>query len=81
MTSQSEVKAEISRRRSQSQRLLEAFRKHGELTTRDLQRIGTGVSSRVHELRSENHKIVTVYEKPGLYRYIYIGEFPADGAQ
>jgi len=71
---QAEVRQEINRRKSQTARMLEAFQKYGELTTRDLQRIGTGCSSRLHTLRSEGHKIVAVYVKPGFYRYVYLGQ-------
>lgn len=74
MTTQTEVKLEINRRKSQTARLLEAFIKEGELTTKDLMRIGTGVSSRIHELREEGHKIVVVRERQGYYRYIYLGQ-------
>jgi hypothetical protein len=54
--------------------MLEAFREKGELTTADLQRIGTGCSSRLHTLREDGHKILAIYEKPGLYRYVYLGQ-------
>ena len=73
-----EVKMEIDRRKSQTGRLLDAFKKHGELTTRDLMRIGTGVSSRLHELRREGHKIVCQKEHEGYYRYTYIGQVDVD---
>lgn len=69
-----DVRAEFERRKSQTQRLLEAFKEKGELTTRDLMRIGTGCSSRVYELRKEGHQILALYEKPGMYRYIYKGQ-------
>lgn len=73
MTTQIDVRKEMNRRKSQTARLLEQFKKHGELTTKDLMRIGTGVSSRLHELRSDGHKIVCVRERENFYRYVYIG--------
>jgi hypothetical protein len=76
---QTDVRTEINRRRSQTAQLLESFKKHGELTTKDLMQIGTGCSSRLHELRSEGHKIVATRDGPGLYRYIYIAQFPVEG--
>lgn len=65
---------ELKRRQSQTARLLFAFKNYGELTTADLQHIGTGCSSRIHELRKEGHIITALYEKPGLFRYIYKGQ-------
>lgn len=69
-----DIRKEMERRKSQTQRLLEAFKQRGELTTADLQRIGTGCSSRLKTLRKEGHIILAVYEKPGLWRYIYKGQ-------
>lgn len=69
-----DVRAEMARRKSQEQRMLEQFKEKGELTTRDLQRIGTGCSSRLHTLRKEGHVITAIYDKPGLYRYVYLGQ-------
>lgn len=80
MTTQAEVRREIDRRKSQTARLLEAFQQHGELTTKDLMRIGTGVSSRIFELRSEGYKIVSMREREGSYRYIYFGLIAEDDA-
>lgn len=71
---QPDLKQEFERRKSQTQKMLEAFQKYGELTTVDLMRIGTGCSSRLNELRREGHAIVAQYEKRGLYRYIYLGQ-------
>lgn len=65
---------ELERRKSQTARLLSEFKRRGTLTTEDLQRIGTGCSSRVHELRKEGHEIVAIYEKPGMFRYVYKGQ-------
>ena len=71
---QADLRVEMQRRKSQSQRLLEAFKKRRVLTTRDLNRIGTGCSSRIHELRKEGHLIVAVYERPGMFSYHYKGQ-------
>jgi hypothetical protein len=64
----------MKRRKNRRLTLLESFKKHGELTTHDLRFFGTGVSSRIHELREDGHVIVPTYERPGLYRYIYKGK-------
>jgi hypothetical protein len=69
-----DIRAEFDRRKSQTARLLAQFKKQGELNTADLQRIGTGCSSRIHELRKEGHIIVPTYEKPGMWRYVYLGQ-------
>ena len=69
-----DIKSEMLRRKSQTQKMLEAFRENGELTTRDLMRIGTGCSTRLHTLRRKGHVIVAQYERPGSWRYIYLGQ-------
>ena len=67
-----EMKREMSRRKSQRMRLLEAFRKEGELTTKEIIRLtGSGVSSRIHELRDDGYKIVTVHDGDHKYRYVF----------
>ena len=68
-----DYKKELKRRQSQTARILHLFKEHGELNTADLQRVGTGCSSRVNELRREGHAIVAIYEKPGMWRYVYLG--------
>ena len=75
---QAEMKLEFARRKSQTAQMLEAFKTNGELTTADLMKIGTGCSSRLKTLRNEGHVILAQYEKPGLYRYIYLGEKSED---
>lgn len=69
-----DLRAEMARRKSQRQKMLEQFKEHGELTTADLMRIGTGCSSRLHELRKDGHKILAIYEQPGVFRYVYKGK-------
>ena len=67
------LREEMKRRASRKMTLLQMFKINGELNTHDLQQFGTGVSSRIFELRKEGHVIVQRYEKPGLYRYVYLG--------
>lgn len=69
-----DLRAEMQRRKGQRLTMLEQFKRHGELTTKDLMRIGTGCSSRLRELRDDGHVIVAVYLKPGMWRYIYKGK-------
>jgi hypothetical protein len=65
---------ELKRRQSQTARLLQMFKECKTLTTADIQAIGTGCSSRVHELRKEGHVITAIYVKPGMFRYVYKGQ-------
>lgn len=70
-----DLRAEMKRRNTTKESMLRAFKKEGELTTKDLiRRFGTGCSSRLHELRELGHSIVTTRESPSLYRYTYLGE-------
>lgn len=73
MTTHEEIKKEMARRKSQTARLLDAFKQHGELTTKDLMRIGTGVSSRLHTLRKEGWKIVAIRDHDQFFRYKFLG--------
>jgi len=68
------IRSEKEQQKSRRQTMLRAFKKNGELTTRDLNKFGTGCSSRLKELRKEGHKIVTTYIAPGQYRYVYLGD-------
>jgi len=68
-----DIKTEMNRRKSRRQTMLAAFKLKGELSTKDLLNYGPGLSSRLHELRKDGHSIVTIYEKPGYYRYVYLG--------
>ncbi len=69
-----ELQREMERRRGKRQSMLRMFQKDGEITTREMIRhFGTGCSSRLHELR-EVYDILTVYEKPGVYRYVFRGK-------
>jgi hypothetical protein len=69
-----DMRAEFKRRYTLRNTMLRSFEANGQLTTRDLNRFGTGCSSRLNELRREGHKIVAQYEKPGEYTYTYIGK-------
>lgn len=69
-----DLRAEMARRKSQRQKMLEQFERYGELTTKDLVRIGSGCSSRLHELRKDGYVIIPIYEKPGLWRYVFKGK-------
>jgi len=68
-----DLKTELMRRKNNTARMLLAFKRYGELTTKDLLTFGPGMSSRLHELRVEGHKITAIYERPGFYRYVYKG--------
>lgn len=68
-----DMRAEMERRSTMEAKMLLAFQTQGELTTADLQRFGTGCSSRLFALRREGHVIAATYIKPGLYRYVYLG--------
>lgn len=71
-----DVRTEIDRRKSQSQRILELLKKMptGSLTNVDLQKIAFNYTMRVSELRKDGHKIQSEYWKPGVYRYFYKGQ-------
>lgn len=72
---QPDMREEMKRRISKRQTLLRTFQQRGELTTAEIMSsYGTGVSSRIHELRNQGHVIIAQYEKPGLYRYVYMGK-------
>jgi hypothetical protein len=72
-TVKEDLQAEMKRRATAKRRLLSQFEVNGTLTTKDLAHFGTGVSSRIHELRKSGHVIVASYEAPGMYSYTYIG--------
>lgn len=76
---QLDLKEEMKRRNNRRASMLRAFQREGELTTKELNRFGTGCSSRLKELRKEGHVIRAEYEKPGEYRYVYLGYKGDDG--
>lgn len=70
-----DLRAEMKRRMTTRASMLRMFKQKRELTTGDLNaHFGTGCSSRLFELRKEGHKIVATYERPGCFRYTYLGE-------
>lgn len=69
-----DLRKEMEQRKTRRLTMLQAFKKKGELTTRELNHYGTGCSSRLKELRKEGHVIVTQYLSPGQYRYVYMGQ-------
>jgi hypothetical protein len=73
-----DLRQEFNRRMSTRARMLRAFQQNVELDTKDLLAFGPGLSSRLHELRKDGHKIISQYEKPGHYRYTYLGKDEAD---
>lgn len=69
-----DVRAEYTRRISQRQKILNVLKTKRNVTNIDLQRIAFNYTMRVSELRKDGHMISAVYEKPGVYRYIYKGQ-------
>lgn len=70
---QVDVRRELARRKSQSKRILELLQSGNTVTNVDLQRIAFNYTMRVSELRKDGHKILAEYQKPGVFRYIYLG--------
>lgn len=79
---QPDMRKEMGRRKSQSQRILELLkdsRKSGKpVYTRDLQRIAFKYSSRLDNLKKEGHRWIAEYVKPGVFRYTYKGQVNKD---
>lgn len=71
-----ELRQELDRRSGLKQSMLRRFQEQGEIDTGEMLRyFGSGHSTRRTELKKAGHRIVTVYEKPGLYRYVYFGKW------
>lgn len=68
------LRDEMKRRQTRRLTMLRAFQLYGSLTTAELNRFGTGCSSRLKELRNEGHIIVAQYDRPGNYIYTYKGK-------
>lgn len=68
-----DVKAELQRRKSQYTRMLEMMQARGEVTNLDLGRISYRYSARIGDMRKDGHSIVATYERPGVWRYTYLG--------
>jgi len=69
-----DLRAEMKRRYTLRTSMLRAFQTNDYLTTKDLNRFGTGCSSRLKELRRAGYKIVAQYEKPGEFSYTFLGK-------
>jgi hypothetical protein len=59
---------------SQTARILKMLKQQGELTNLELNKICFRYGARIYELRREGHKIVSVREKHGVWRFVYQGE-------
>lgn len=67
------MKTEMQRRKTKRDDLLKAFEREGELTTWEVMQIaGTGMSSRLKELKRKGHKILSQYQQPGEWLYVYL---------
>lgn len=65
---------EMKRRKSKRDDLLAAFERFGTLDTGQIMEIaGTGMSSRLKELKRKGHRIAPRYERPGCWSYTYLG--------
>lgn len=69
-----EMKTEMNRRKSKRDDLLTAFKMKKTLYTGDIINIaGSGVSSRIKELKRQGNIIVSQYIRPGVWSYTYKG--------
>lgn len=68
-----QLKMELERRKSQTQRILELLQDKTTNTV-ELQKIAFNYTMRISELRKEGHIIVANYVKPGFYEYSYGGQ-------
>lgn len=69
-----DVREELERRKSQSQRILELLKNNQHIYTYDLQKIAYKYSSRLDDLKKDGHRWLAEYEKPGVFRYTYKGQ-------
>ena len=67
------LRDELTRRKSQSARILDVLASGKDVTNIDLQRIAFNYTMRVSELRKEGHVIIASYERPGVFSYTYLG--------
>lgn len=78
-TSILDMQAEMKRRKSKRDDLLAAFIREGELNTGEIMQIaGTGMSSRLKELKRKGHIIVSNQIQSGLWKYTYLGQRDTD---
>lgn len=59
---------------TQTGRILKLLQSKGSVTNIQLNGICYRYGARLLELRKEGHDILTIYEKPGVYRYFYRGQ-------
>ncbi len=59
---------------TQTARILRLLKSKRSVTNRELNRICFRYGARIHELRQEGHKIVSVHVKDGLWRFVYKGK-------
>lgn len=70
---QVDMKAEMLRRKSQRNRILDLLKSGNAVYTSDLMKIAANYTMRISDLRKDGHVIFAEYEKPGVWRYTYIG--------
>lgn len=59
---------------TQTGRILALLKRKGSVTNVELNRICFRYAARIHELRKEQHDILSIQEKPGVWRYFYRGQ-------
>jgi len=64
----------LNLKETQTAHILRLLKQKGELTNYELNRICFRYAARIHELRKEGHRIVTVREEGSKRRYVYMGE-------
>lgn len=70
---QKDMRLEMQRRKSHYSMILNLFQDKHEVTNLDLAKITFRYSARLGELRKDGHKILAQYERPGVWRYSYLG--------
>lgn len=70
---QPDLKVEMARRKSQYTQMLEMLKDRREVTNLDLAKISFRYSARIGDMRKNGHKITAIYDKPGVWRYVYRG--------
>ena len=74
-----EIEAEMKRRKSKRDDLLRAFEIYGTLNTSQLAAVaGTGMSSRLKELKRKGWQIASHYVSPGNWEYTLLGNSKDD---
>jgi len=66
---------------SQTGRILKFLQEQGSATNVQLNNMGIyRYGARIYELRREGHRILSIHEKAGLWRFVYQGEEKRDGS-